>query len=319
MATITIDIDLPPGVAITGYERHGDGHGFEVSWPLPETCRCETCQAEAPARLEWKDCVRVVRDLDILGQPSFWAYQAAFHRCPRCGHRQDLIPPFQRRDVAYTYRFEAHVLRLLVGSNEEEVARRLGVAAETVARIVKNQLAEAKRVDPGRVVTDVGIDEISLKKRHQLYCAVLTDWTRPERPEVLAVAKGRDEAAGRACLGKLSREQREQVRTFRADLGQPFHNACRALLPNARGVADRFHVAKLFNEAVDAERKKNHPGIPGGVVAGGAEGVPGAAVGVPPRPGRADGGAAPGPGRTLPPAPPAGDAARTPGAVQGGL
>jgi transposase len=78
---------------------------------------------------------------------------------------------------------------------------------------------------------------------------------------VLAVAQGRDEAAGRKCLEQLSAEQRRQVQTYRADMGQPFHNACRGLLPNARAVVDRFHVAKQFNEAVDRERGKNHPGV----------------------------------------------------------
>jgi len=39
----------------------------------------------------------------------------------------------------YTYRFEEYVLRMLIGSNEEEVAGRLGISAETVALIVENQ------------------------------------------------------------------------------------------------------------------------------------------------------------------------------------
>ena len=67
-------------------------------------------------------------------------------------------------------------MRLLIGSNEEEVARRLGVSAETVGLIVRNQLADAraKEVDPRRVITDVGIDELSLKKRHKLYATLLT-------------------------------------------------------------------------------------------------------------------------------------------------
>ena len=30
MARITIDVDLPPGVRITGYQRYQDGHGLEV-------------------------------------------------------------------------------------------------------------------------------------------------------------------------------------------------------------------------------------------------------------------------------------------------
>jgi transposase len=237
--------------------------------------------------LEFRDRVQVVRDLDICGQPSFWAYQPAFHRCPWCHHRQYVIPPFKRKDTSYTFRFEQQVLRLLIGSNEEEVARRLGLSAETVGLIVRNQLADAKakEVDPQRVVTDVGIDELSLKKRHKLYATILTDLTNPERPEVLAVADGRDEAAARKCLEKLAAPQRQGVRTYRADMASAFHSACRALLPEARAVVDRFHVAKKFNEAIDGQRKKNHAGLQGATIQGRAEAVPGLDVGVPPRPG----------------------------------
>jgi transposase len=286
MAAVTIDLDLPPGVRVTAYERQADGHGFEVSWPLPERCHCDRCGRQDQARLEFRDRPQVVRDLDLWGQPSFWTYQPPFHRCPGCGHRQFVIPPFKRKDTSYTYRFEQHVLQALIGSTEAEVARRLGISAETVRRIVRNQLADAKakEVDPQRVITDVGIDELSLKKRHKLYVTILTDLTNPDRPEVLAVAEGRDEAAGRQCLEKLTAAQRQQVRTYRADMGQPFHNACRGLLPNARAVVDRFHVAKKFNEAIDGQRKKNHAGVQGEALAGPTEGVPLPDVGVPPQP-----------------------------------
>jgi transposase len=258
MATVTIEVDLPPEVTITAYQRHGPGHGFEVSWPLPSRVRCDHCRREEDARLEYKNGVQVVRDLDLWGQPSFWVYQPAYHRCPYCHHRQHLIPPFKRKDVSYTYRFEQHVLASLIGSNAEEAARRLGISAETVELIVRNQLADAhdKQVDPGRQVTDLGIDELSLKKRHKLYATIVTDLSDPAHPSVLAVAEGRDKAAARKCLEKLSPEQRRQVQTYRADMAQAFHNACRALLPNAKPVVDRFHVAKKFNEAIDGQRKK---------------------------------------------------------------
>jgi len=321
MATVTIDVDLPPGVTLTAYARHGDGHGFEVSWPWPARCRCDSCRKEGDAHLEVKDTVQVVRDLDIWGQPSFWVYQTVFHRCPWCHHRQHLIPPFKRRDVSYTLRFEQHVLRSLIGSNEEEVARRLGIAAETVSLIVRNQLADAgaKQVDPQRVVTDLGIDELSLKKRHKLYVTILTDLTDPDRPEVLAVAEGRDEAAARQCLGQLSEEQRRQVQTYRADMGPAFHAACRDLLKNAKAVVDRFHVAKRFNEAVDRERGKNHPGVQEEAVEGGAEDVPVTDVGVPPQPaGPVRGGEGQAGGAVCEVAP-ATDLVRDPGAVPGDL
>jgi hypothetical protein len=118
-----------------------------------------------------------------VGQHSFLVYRPCYHRCPWCGRRQCVIPPFKRLDTSHTYRFELHVLRRLIGTNEEEVARRLPVSADTVARIVRNQLADAKEkaVDPARAVTSMGIDELSLKKRDHLYVTILTDLSDPDR------------------------------------------------------------------------------------------------------------------------------------------
>src|SRR3954469_22818250 len=86
-ASVMIDVDLPPGVEITAYERHQDGHGFEVRWPLPKFCRCERCGLEDRAQIEYKTSPQAVRDLDVWGQPSFWIYQAPSHRCARCDYR----------------------------------------------------------------------------------------------------------------------------------------------------------------------------------------------------------------------------------------
>jgi transposase len=174
MAPVTIDVDLPPGIAITAYERHGEGHGFEVTWSWPERCRCTCCGREGQARLEVTNRVRVVRDLDVLGQPSFWIYQAVWYRCPHCTHRQDVLPPFKRKDTKYTYRFEQYVLRTLIGSNEEEAARRLGISAETVGLIVRNQLAFMSPRSSTRPSTGSG------KKITRAYKAKLTKAQRKE-------------------------------------------------------------------------------------------------------------------------------------------
>jgi transposase len=297
MANITIDIDVPEGVTFTSYQRLSEAHGFEVDWPWPELCCCQRCGHEQKARWELTGKARVLRDLDVCGQASFWTYPAAFHRCERCHHRQDLIPPFKRKDASYTYRFEQHVVRLMIGSNETEVARRLGISAETVARIVKHQLGAAKTVAPERVITAVGMDEISLKKRHKLYVTILTDLTRPEQPEVLAVMPGRDETAARQCLECLTQQQRAAVQSYRVDMGAAYNSVCASLLPNARGVIDRFHVAKLLGDAIDGERKKNHAEIQGEAVAYRAEAISLADVAVSSRSQGFDGG---GPGQVGP-------------------
>jgi transposase len=256
--SITLELDVPEDVEVLEYERHGEGHAFHVAWALPDRCRCEGCGHEGPTHLQYKATFYVVRDLDVWGQPSFWVYQPPFHHCPRCGRRQHLLPSFKRRDVSYTYRFERHVLACLIGSTEEDVAQRLGIAAETVALIVENQIADqrAKQVDPQRVIRRIGLDEISLKKRHKLYATILTDLTDPARPQILAVAKGRDRQAAEECLGKLSQGQREGVRSHCTDMSPAYLGACAELLPHSQSVIDRFHVAQKLGAVADALRKK---------------------------------------------------------------
>jgi hypothetical protein len=253
---VKVKLDLPPGVELLGYERYGDGHGFEVKFPLPEFCRCALCGHEEAATYEYKKTVYVVRDLDLWGQPSFLIFQPSFHRCSRCGHRQEHFAPFKRKKVMYTYRFEEYVPRMLIGSNEEEVAGRLGISAETVALIVENQLKDDKQIDPERVIAHMGFDEISLKKRHKLYVTLMTDLTHPESPKVLAVAPGKNTVAAKKCLGKLTPQQRSAVQTHRVDMGKVYGPVCNGLLPGSRMVVDRFHVAKHFNDVVGDFRKK---------------------------------------------------------------
>jgi transposase len=282
MASVEIEIDLPEGVEVRGYERIEDGHAFEVDWSLPEEGTCEHCGHREACAVEWKThAFYVIRDLDLWGQPSFFVYQPPFHRCSRCGHRQELPPPFKRKHVSYTYRFEEEVICLLIGSTEEEVARRLGISAEMVATIVKHQLEDEQTIDPRRKITDVGIDEISLKKGHKLYATVLTDLTDPTRPRVLAVAAGRDQAAAEKCLERLSPKQRAAIGVHRTDMSPAYAAAGAAKLPHSQQVIDRFHVAKKLGEVVDRLRKKKNSGVQEAAFPRATQAVPLPDVGVP--------------------------------------
>jgi transposase len=298
MAMIEIDLDMPEGLHLCGYERIEQGHAFEVDWPVDDTFTCQRCRRSEKTHVQYGDKIHVIRDLDVWGQPSFFVYQPPCHRCGSCNHRQWLIPPFKRKHVTYTYRFERWVLQMLIGSTEEEVARRLGISAEMVATIVAHQLQDEQHIAPGLQITDVGLDEISLKKGHKLYATILTDLTEPSRPRVLAVQAGKDQAAAEKCLDCLSQGQRRQVRTHRTDMSPAYLAACQVKLPNSQSVIDRFHVAKRLGEAADRVRKKD-PGLQKDTIGGAAERVSVVSVGVSPSSGGVDGAGAKAVGRTL--------------------
>ena len=257
MAVIEMELDVPDGVRVCGYERIDGGHAFEVEWDLPDECVCEKCRRPQRVHVEWGNRMQVVRDLDVWGQPGFFVYQPPFHRCGWCRHRQWLLPPFKRKHVTVTDRFEEQVLRMMIGATEEEVARRLGISAEMVRLIVNHRLQDERQIDPQREITDIGLDEISLKKRHKLYATILTDLTDPDHPRILAVAPGRDQAAAENCLKRLSERQRAGMQNHRTDMSPAYAAAGKALLPNSQQVIDRFHVAKKLGEVVDRLRKKD--------------------------------------------------------------
>lgn len=279
MAVVEMELDVPDEIRIRGYERIAGGHAFEVDWPLPEEVTCDKCGRCQRADVRWGDKVHVIRDLDIQGQPAFFVYQPPYHRCGWCCHRQWLIPPFKRKHVTFTFRFEEQVLRMMIGSTEEEVARRLGISAEMIRQIINHRMKDEQRIDPDLVITDIGMDEISLKKRHKLYATILTDLTHPDQLRMIAVAKGRDQTAAQECLDRLSPAQRKQVQTHRTDMSPSYTAACAERLPNSQQVVDRFHVAKKLGELVDRVRKKDAC-VQKGAVCEGTEGIPLADVGL---------------------------------------
>lgn len=254
---VEIEVDVPEGVSVRGYERCQRAHVFEIDFELPSRCLCPKCGKESEACVRLKNDVLAVRDLDLFGQPSFWVYQPPMHQCPHCRQRTQLPTPFKRPRVTYTYRFEEVVLQHLVGSSVEDVARRLAVSAEMVEQILEMRLTSQPSIPPDLAVTSLGFDELSLKKRHKLYVTVMSDLSDSKHPQVLAVVEGHDKAAAEKCLAMLTPEQRAGVRSHRTDMSGVYVNVCEKRLPHSQLVIDRFHVALHLGEIVDRARKKH--------------------------------------------------------------
>jgi transposase len=254
---VEIEVDVPEGVSLRGYERCQQAHVFEVDFELPSRCTCPKCGQESEVHSRLKNDVLAIRDLDLLGQPSFWVYQPPMHQCPYCRQRTQLPTPFKRPHVTYTYRFEEWVLKHLVGSSVEDVARRLGISAEMVEQILQARLTSQPTIPPDLAITSLGFDELSLKKGHKLYVTVMSDLSDSKHPRVLAVLEGRDKAAIERCLALLNPQQRAAVRSHRTDMSGVYADVCDAQLPHSQLVIDRFHVAKHLGEIVDNLRKKH--------------------------------------------------------------
>ena len=102
----------------------------------------------------------------------------------------------------------------------------------------------------------LGLDEVSLKKGHQDFVAIITGRS-DNKIQVLGVLKDRSKQTVKHFLSSIPKRVRISVRYVGTDMYDGFINAAKEVFgKRVRIVADRFHVAKLYREGLENLRVK---------------------------------------------------------------
>lgn len=101
----------------------------------------------------------------------------------------------------------------------------------------------------------IGIDEHFFKRCRNYggreFCSIIVDY-KNKRPFELVLGRSGPEL--RAALYKIP--GRENVRWVNMDLCQPFRSFTKEFFPNSEIIADKFHVLRLLNPAINRRRKE---------------------------------------------------------------
>ena len=160
----------------------------------------------------------------------------------------------------YTKRFAYYVGRRCRNETISAVAKELHLDWDSVKALdqqyMKAQLAKAGTPGPKRI----GIDEISIKKRHT-YRIVVSDLDRG-RP-IWFGGEDRSEASMAQFYADLGEKKSRQVRLALMDMWKPFRKATQAHAPQAAILFDKFHVMRHLGEALDKVRKSEYARLSG--------------------------------------------------------
>ncbi len=160
----------------------------------------------------------------------------------------------------YTQRFAYYVGRRCRSATISDVAKELRLDWDSVKALdmqyMKAQLAKAGTPGPLRI----GIDEISIKKRHT-YRIVVSDLDR-KRP-IWFGGEDRSEASMSQFYAWLGEKKSRRVRLALMDMWKPFRNATQAHAPQAAILFDKFHVMRHLGEALDKVRKSEYARLSG--------------------------------------------------------
>ena len=195
----------------------------------------------------------LVRDLPISGRPVLLRWLKRRWRCSYCGATWTETHPQIPARARMTVRFKVHLAsRAVAERNFTQVARAEGVSYDTVVKAhqARAELAQQNRSRPQPRI--LAIDEAAIRKGHS-YCTVISD---PERRYVLDTLQGRGVGALASWLSNLDDDVKHNIEAVVMDMFDPFHMAVTSALPDVVRIADKFHVLRNVNHALDRQRSR---------------------------------------------------------------
>jgi transposase len=218
---------------------------------------CHRCGQKATEFLREGQTLRL-QHLPSFGRDVFLHLHTKRYSCLHCDDRPSTTQhgDWYDTDAHCTKAFAEFLLMEMINSTAQDVARKHGVTYDTLRGLLDRYINAKVDWKNIKQLRDLGIDEISRLKGHSDFVTVVSTHDKQGRPVLLAILEGREKATVLAFLKSIPKRLRNQVEQVCTDLYEGFSGAVKKALPNAKVVADRFHVAKLYRGAVDDLRKR---------------------------------------------------------------
>ena len=229
-----------PGYQITGIDEVAGKIRIAARYEGPVLC--PKCGSQ---RLQWRDRrVRKPRHESWGQRHCVLFLESKKWRCRDCGRSfwQRFAGILPRKRASEPFRRSVFIQHW-DGVNRSRLGRREGIGSATVERWFEDYLRREDGERRGAACPRVlGIDEHFFSRREG-YATTFCDL---QRHKIFDVVLGRSEAALEDYLAKLPGKQR--VRVVCMDLASVYRAVVRKHFPQAKIVADRFHVIRLINQ-----------------------------------------------------------------------
>jgi len=210
---------------------------------------CPNCGETGPG---YDSRPRRWRHLDACGYQTWLLCDLPRMKCPEHGIIQIAVPWAEARS-RFSAPFECVVIDWLHVAPITAVAKMMRLSWSATAGIQKRAVERGLERRGPLGATRIGVDETSFRKRHR-YVTIVSD---QGRSKVLHVASGRKRVSLESFYESLPEEELARIESVSMDMHRPFVTATALHVPNAADkiAFDKFHVVKLFTDAVDKVRR----------------------------------------------------------------
>jgi len=172
-------------------------------------------------------------------------------RCLFCGKvftEPDEVFGTRRRS---SYRFREYLGQEALHQTVRRTAQKEMVGEGLVRRCVAEEIGRGLEAKGAKETPEfMGLDEFSVRGRRLYHTAICN----LVEGEVMEVVEGQGQQKVKEYLDKLT--EPEKVKAVAMDMHEPFRQAIQMCLPHARVVADKFHLIRHINGALDKVRSR---------------------------------------------------------------
>ena len=218
---------------------------------------CHRC-GQMTTQFYGEDREIMLRHLPILGRKTFIRLRPKRYQCLHCHGNPTTTQTLSwyTPRSSFTKAYEKQILLSLVHSTVQDTSIKEDIGYEAIMGIIDRYIERDINWEDVPRLEVIGLDEISLKKGHRDFVAIITGRIGTETV-ILGVLPDRKKATVKAFLSSIPQHVRQTIHSVCTDMYEGFVNAAKEVLgKRVKIVIDRFHVAKLYRSGVDSLRKR---------------------------------------------------------------
>lgn len=241
------NIPLFKGFIVKNFLENSDG-SFSAYLEMPKTDHiCPHCGHSTSYIKDYR--TQIVKDVQIFGQDIFIHLRKRRYLCKHCGHSFTEANPLVYRYQHFTSRFYLLAYKEFREMQPfKAVSKRFGVSVTSIIRWFDKINHPLPKLS-----VCFSIDEFRGNANNEKFQCNVVD---PVTHKVLDILPSRNiESLCRYFL-KYPLYERGQVENVVIDLSTVFRSAINLLFPNAKIIADKFHVIRLVTWSMEGVRKR---------------------------------------------------------------
>ena len=244
----TQDLPLFKGVSVKYFRENEESGNLEAFIEMPvKEHRCPHCGHTTTYIKDYR--LQTVKDLTVAGKPLIVTVRKRRYICKECNSTFTENNPYIKRYCHFPQRFYLESIKeTLTLQSFTSIARRVGVSVSSIIRWFDNI-----NYPKAELPSCIAIDEFKGNAGDEKFQCNLSD---PVKHKIIDILPNRDSEDLYKHFLEYPYEKRAKVKKVVMDLSTLFRSVAKKIFPEAKIIADKFHVIRVVTNSLENVRKR---------------------------------------------------------------